>query len=175
MTRFAFFVGAAIVAFAPQPDGIIRLKPSDFRQLPVSVRRNLDRRGCTIPQHPRKTAPHNVISGSFIASGSRDWAVLCSVKGSSRILIYRNGSASRVDSLGRMRDSIFLQDAGNGVMEFSRKIDIASPKSIGDRAKASGAPRLALDHDGIDDGPMEKASTVRYYRRGKWQELLGST
>ena len=165
---------AGLATLLPQGDGIIRLKPREFRQLPAAVRRDLDRRGCTIPQYPQKIAPHNVISGSFIANGSRDWAVLCSVRGSSRILVYRGGGASRVDSMARMRDSVFLQDAGNGIMQFSRKIEIAEPKSIVDRAKAYGGPKPPpLDHDGINDGFAEKASTIRYYYRRKWLDLQG--
>jgi len=166
---------AAMTALAHQGDGVIRLKPREFRQLPAAVRRDLDRRGCTIPQWPGKTAPHNVITGSFIANGSRDWAVLCSVNGSSRILIYRNGGATKVDSMATRVDADFMQGGSDGVMQFSRKIDIATPKSIADHAKAYGGPKPpALDHDGIDDGFTGKASTTRYYYRGKWMELQGA-
>ena len=57
--RLAFIAaGAALLGLSPQGDGIIRLKPSDFRQLPAAVRRDLDRRDCRIPQMPDKTAPH---------------------------------------------------------------------------------------------------------------------
>src|SRR4051812_23859657 len=137
------FAGLSAAAFAlwPQGDGIIRLKPGEFRQLPVVVRRDLEKRGCTIPQYPGKTAPHNVISGSFIAAGSNDWAVLCSVRGRSRILVYRNGAASRVDSLRKADDSAYLQPGAKGVMEFDRKVVLAGPKSVGDRAKENAAPR----------------------------------
>jgi hypothetical protein len=167
-------LSAAGLAHA-QGDGVIRLKPREFGQLPPAVRRDLERRGCTIPQWPGKTAPHNVVSGSFIASGSRDWAVLCSVKALSRILIYRNGAIGRVDSLAWRDDSGFLQSNRNGVLEFSRKIDIASAKSIAEVAKASRGPKPPpLDHQGINDGYMDKASVVWFYSRGKWLELQGA-
>lgn len=161
-------------ALTQQGDGIIRLKPREFRQLPAAVRRNLDARGCTIPQHPGKLAPHNVIAGSFIAKGSRDWAVLCSVNGTSRILVYRNGAANRVDSISRIPDSTFLQPNASGVMEFSRKIEIATPKDIADHAKTIGVAKPSLDHDGIDDGFIDKASMKVFYSRGKWRELQGA-
>jgi len=173
--RILPLVLAATLAQQPQGDGVIRLKPREFRQLPASVRRSLDARGCTIPQYPGKLAPHNVITGSFIAKGSRDWAVLCSVDGTSRILVYRNGTASKVDSLARLPDSGFLQPNASGVTEFSRKIEIATPKYIADQAKAYGTAKPAnLDHEGIDDGYMDKASTVLFYSRGKWRELQGA-
>jgi hypothetical protein len=176
MTRLAVVLAATLLPFATgaqslRGDGVIRLKPGDFRQLPSAVRRSLERRGCTIPQNPRKTAPHNVIAGSFISSGSRDWAVLCSVRHRSRILVYRNGSASRVDSMALIDDSAFMQDGGNGVVEFSRKIDIATPKNIDEAGKAAGSKPPALNHDGIDDGFIEQASTIRYYYRGKWRTV----
>lgn len=175
MKSVALIVAAAMAAFAPQGDGIIRLKPQEFRQLPSAVRRNLDTRGCTIPQWPGAHAPHNVINGSFISNGSRDWAVLCSIKGVSRILVYRDGSAKRVDSLAVRSDATFMQSEANGVMQFSRKIDIATPKYIRDHAEAYSGPKPPpLDHNGIDDGFMDKASTILYYSRGKWRELQGA-
>jgi hypothetical protein len=46
---------------------------------------------------------------------------------------------------------------------------------------AAGAVVLALtftppplDHDGIDDGVVEKGSSVWYWYRGRWLELTGS-
>ena len=134
---------------------------------------DLDRRRCLIPQTPYKPAPHNVIAGSFIATGSRDWAVLCSVKGESRVLVYRGGTTTRIDSVGRMKDSSFVRPGESGAPEFSRKLDVMTAKSIADRAKERQGPKLpALDHDGIDDGFVGKTST-RYYSRGRWIALPG--
>ena len=167
--------GIATLGNTRQGDGIVRLKPSDFRQLPSAVRRDLDRRRCLIPQIPQKTAPHNVIAGSFIATGSRDWAVLCSIRGQSRILVYRAGKTTKVDSLARMSDSSFMQSDVNDVMVFSRKLDVATAKGIGDRMKErKDLKPPPLNHDGIDDGFMDKASTTRYYSRGRWLELPGA-
>ena len=173
--RFMVLASACLLVLPPQGDGIIRLKPGDFRQLPAAVRRDLDRRGCRIPQLPDKAAPHNVISGSFVATGSRDWAVLCSVKGSSRVLVYRSGGATRVDSIARRPDQEYVQTGPNGAPQFSRRIYIAEAKAIAEEAKTHGGPKPPpLDHDGIGDAFMEKASTIRYYHRGKWMELPGA-
>jgi hypothetical protein len=172
MTPAVLILTAALAAFSPQGDGIIRLKPRDFRQLPSAVRKNLEKRGCTVPQYPGGTAPHNVINGSFIAKGSRDWAVLCSIKGVSRILVYRGGSAKRVDSLASHPDAGFMQRTESGVVQFSRKIEIATPKIIADRAKASGMTKPPpVDHHAIEDGSLENVSTIHYYYRAKWREL----
>ena len=161
----------AILGAAQQGDGIIRLKPSDFRQLPSAVRRNLNARGCTVPQYPQAAAPHNVLTGSFTARGSRDWAVLCSVKGVSRILVYRGGSTKRVDSLAVLPDAQFMQRTSSGVVEFSRRIGTATPKNIVDHAAANGIPKPPkLAYDGIDDWHVEKTSTLLYFYRGKWRE-----
>jgi hypothetical protein len=174
MRWLAMLACAGVLAHA-QGDGVIRLKPREFRQLPPAVRRDLERRGCTIPQFPGKTAPHNVISGSFIASGSRDWAVLCSVNAVSRILVYRNGAAGRVDSLARQSDAGFLQSNAEGVMEFSRKLDIAESRTVAEAAQASGGPKpQPLDHSGIGDGFIDKAAITWYYSRGKWLKLSGA-
>jgi hypothetical protein len=160
---------------ALQGDGVIRLKPSEFRQLPPAVRRDLDRRRCTIPQTSGRTAPHNVLTGSFVAHGSRDWAVLCSIAGESRILVYRGGSTRRVDSLAAMPDSAFIRRDEQGVRQFSRKIDMTDAKAVSDLARSSGDMKPpTADHDAILDGTVGSASTMHYYRRGKWVRLAGA-
>jgi hypothetical protein len=70
---------------------VVRLPPSAFPALPAGIVRELQRRGCTIPQAYFKT-PNNVASGQFAHPGQRDWAVLCSIKGASSILVFWNGS-----------------------------------------------------------------------------------
>src|ERR1700722_1679434 len=67
---------------------IVKLPPTAFTELPRNVVRELERRGCTIPQEAFTKKPHNVIKGAFAKPGQLDWAVLCSVKGVSMILIF---------------------------------------------------------------------------------------
>jgi hypothetical protein len=171
MKAVVLIISALVAASAPQGDGVIRLKPSDFRQLPSAVRRNLNARGCTVPQSPQAAAPHNVITGSFTASASRDWVVLCSVKGVSRLLVYRGGSTKRIDSLAALPDAGFMHRSSSGVVEFSRRIGTATPKNIVDHAAANGIPKPPkLTYDGIDDWYVEKTSRIHYFYRGKWRE-----
>jgi len=60
---------------------IARLAPTAFLELPRTVVRELQRRGCTVPQEAFTKKPHYVIRGEFAKSSQTDWAVLCSVKG----------------------------------------------------------------------------------------------
>lgn len=58
---------------------VTRLPPSAFPEMPTNIRRELERRGCTIPKVWADKRPHNVIKGEFTGKGQTDWAVLLSV------------------------------------------------------------------------------------------------
>jgi hypothetical protein len=156
---------------------IRRLHPSAFPQLPKNVSENLQARGCTIPQTYASAKPHNVIRGQFIRRGQTDWAVLCSRNAVSSILIFWRGSDKRVSEIEKLPDKNRLQTIGNGQIGYSRAIHTVGKKYIMDHYnayKASGAPEPPpIDHEGVDDGFLEKASDVHYYYRGKWLKLKG--
>jgi len=125
-----------------------RLLPSAFPILPAAVRADLERRGCTIPQPYGAKSPENVIAGAFTRKGDIDWAVLCSIRRISTILIYREGSVHNVDRLERFPDSTFLQvvayDAGGNPMPgYSRAIGRADAKQslITPRTSVAPTPR----------------------------------
>jgi hypothetical protein len=162
---------------------IVRLPPSAFTELPIPIQKDLTDRNCTIPQVYDYAGgqPRNVISGSFQDSHRSDWAVLCSIASQSRILIYKAGSATDVyevpKSLGPDSDSI------QGGLGFSRIIDTAGPEMIrsykqesarlsGENA-SDGSPSPPIEHDGIEDGLYEKASSVLYWHDGDWLVLPG--
>ncbi len=67
--------------------------PSSFIELPSEIIGELDRRQCTIPQVDRSPRSHNVIKGSFTGQGQTDWAVLCSHRGESSILVFKGESS----------------------------------------------------------------------------------
>lgn len=157
----------------------VRVAPARFPQLPAAVRSDLERRGCRIPQSAESAtaAPlHNVIHGAFIAPSSNDWAVLCSVRDTSRLLVYRAGATATVDSLGKSADRDFLQGIGGDLIGYSRRISVAVPASIRDYAKAfdGPAPPKSLDHAGIEDAFVGKASAISYFHQGKWLTLQGA-
>ena len=101
---------------------VVRLPPSAFAGLPDSVARDLERRGCTVPQpwEGFATQPANVISGEFRKPGQTDWAVLCSVEGATSLLIFWNGSADQVERIGEpSSDRGGLQGVRGGEIGYS--------------------------------------------------------
>lgn len=154
---------------------IVRLPPTAFPELPHRVVQELQRRGCTIPQTPYSKGPHNIIKGQFSKPGQTDWAVLCSVKGVSAILVFWNGSAKNPAELAPMEDRIFLQGISAEQSTFSRGIGAAGKDFIVRHYDAYGGPKPPLiDHLGIEDSFIEKASEVWYFFGGKWLKLTGA-
>lgn len=108
--------------FQKADNQIIRLPSSSFLALPSRIRRELDRRGCSIPQVSGASKPGNTIKGSFVQSGEIDSAVLCSVNRTASILIFRYSSADGVVELAREADINKLQGEGSGQIGYSRAI-----------------------------------------------------
>ena len=152
-----------------------RIQPSSFVELPTAIRTDLERRGCTIPQTYAANRRENVIRGRFTSANGTDWAVLCSINRESSILVYRGGEPTDVAELARQADRDFLQTInGAGTIGFSREIDVAGVVFIRDRNKLTeGTSVPPIDHEGIDDVFIEKASVVWYWHDGRWLTLLG--
>jgi hypothetical protein len=150
-----------------------RLLPSAFRDLPLAVRADLERRGCTIPQTYATRAPHNVVRGEFSGPGQIDWAVLCSRKRASAIVVFRNGDTKDVAEIAERPDADSLQDIGSARIGFSREISVASQNYIREHQNGGPEPR-PLTHAGINDAFLEKASIVWYWHQGQWLKLLGA-
>jgi hypothetical protein len=139
------------------------------------VRDYLERRRCTIPQSVFDKTPHNVIRGRFMSATRTDIAVLCSVDRASTVLVFRGGATSEVSELARHPDEVFLQVVNPGVVGYSRALGVADPRYIREHHAALGGPQPPpLDHDGINDIFVEKASVVWYWYRGKWLQLQGA-
>ncbi len=155
---------------------IVRLAPTAFSHLPPPIIGHLRSRGCAIPQSFGRSEPHNVISGEFASRGQMDWAVLCSRNGASSILVFWGGSARRVAEIAASPDSAFLQTIdGNGNIGYSRAISAVNEAYIRAQYREYGGRRPPrLEHQGINDAFVEKASVVRYYHRGRWLELPGA-
>jgi hypothetical protein len=154
---------------------ITRLPPSAFPELPIKINQELERRGCTIPQVPSDKKPHNVISGEFTGKGRTDWAVLCSLNRVSTILIFRNASEREPLEIAPQADADSLQRGGGTAIEYSRAIEPVGREYILKHYRAYGGPApAAIDHQGINDSFVGKASVVRYFYAGKWLELTGA-
>ena len=154
----------------------VRLKPAGFDRLPPQVRQELERRGCLVPQSYSDRDPHNVVRGRFTSGAQTDIAVLCSRQRVSTILVFRGGTTTVVSELARRPDADFLQIvAAGGVVGFSRAVGVADPKYIQEHHQRYGGPTPPrLDHDGINDIFVGKASVVWYWSGGKWLQLQGA-
>ena len=154
---------------------IVRLAPTAFPELPAAIVHELQRRGCTIPQTAFTKTPGNVTRGKFANPEQLDWAVLCSVKGVSTILVFWNGAGSDPAAIAPMEDRNFLQGISPGQIGYSREITAVRRDFILRRHRVYGGPKPPpIDHEGIDDAFVEKASTTWYFYKGKWMKLTGS-
>jgi hypothetical protein len=151
----------------------VRLKPSAFLEVSAPVRAELERRGCVVPQSYSNKVPHNVVRGRFTSSTQTDLAVLCSKDLVSSILVFRGGSTASVAELAKRPDADFLQVvASGGVVGYSRALRAADPTSIREHYQRYGRPKPPLlDHDGLEDIFVGKASVVWYWHGGRWLQL----
>jgi len=154
---------------------VVRLAPSSFSQLPKTVREELERRNCTIPQVWGAHQPVNVIYGEFLKKGQKDWAVLCSVRLKSSILVLPEKSPQTAFKLEEEEDLNMLQGIGDGKIGYSREIMPVGEAFIREHYKDNGGPKPPpIDHLGINDAFAEKGSVVLYYYQNKWLHLTGS-
>jgi hypothetical protein len=154
---------------------IVRLAPAAFPEMPARVVREARRRGCTVPQTPYTRKPHNVIQGEFAKPGQTDWAVLCSVKGTSTILVFWDGSERNPAAIAPMVDRNFLQTINSNEPGFSRGISPVGREFIVRHYGAYGGPKPpSIDHQGINDAFVEKASVVWCFYGGHWLKLTGA-
>lgn len=157
-------------------EATLRLNPSAFSQLPKSIVSFLEKRGCTVPQSYGRSEPHNVIRGQFARNGPFDWAVLCSRRRVSSILVFWNGSTKSVDKMASFADKDFLQTIdGDGRIGFSRSINVVGKNYILEHYRDYGGRKPPpIEHQGINDAFVEKASSVRYFYRKRWLNLQGA-
>lgn len=157
------------------------LSPDSFPNLPKPVRDSLVSRSCQIPVPGADRA--NVITGAFTAKGAVEWAVLCSVRDTSQILIFNARNGTLVDSLNRSGDSGWIQGNGNNTKLFSRfiavvpmsQLNIVPADTTSEDVVYYGAflPK-PIDHDGIDQAFLDKASTTFYFAQGHWIKVGSS-
>ena len=154
---------------------ILRLPPAAFSELPSNIVRDLQRRGCAIPQTAFMKQRHNVVKGEFAKPGQTDWAVLCSVRGRSSILVFWNGSESNPAAIASIDDRNCLQGITAAEIGFSRGVSAVGRDFIMRHYKAyGGLVPPPIDHHGIDDAFIEKASATWFFHSGMWLKLTGS-
>jgi hypothetical protein len=139
------------------------------------VVKELERRGCNIPQEFFAKKPNNVVKGAFARPGELDWAVLCSIKGVSTILVFWNGSEKNPAAIAPIEDRTFLQVVTNEKIGYSRGIGPVGRDFIMRHFKAYGGPKPPpIDHQGIDNAYVGKASVTWYFYSGRWLTLTGA-
>src|SRR5437867_3274562 len=165
----------AAVLFAQTPQArIVQLSPAAIPGLPANLVKELERRGCTIPQEAPTKKSSNVIKGAFAKPGQTDWAALCSVNGVSTILVFWKGSEKNPAAIAPMEDRIYIQGFKKDGFSSSRGIRTVAKDFIRRHHDTYGGPRLPrIDHQGIDDMFVGKASVVWYYYNGQWSKLAG--
>ncbi len=137
------------------------LEPKQVRELPALIKADLEKRGCKIPTFTRWDARHNVIQGQFLKPGQRDWAVLCRHQDKSSILIYPGSATADVQTVrSEAHDPHRIMHT---ITAF-----VLQKRAIRDKLTES-LPQF--DHDGIEDGPIQKSAIVLYYRDGEWIEF----
>ena len=153
-----------------------RLPPIALHQLPKRVVRSLQARGCKIPQTDLEPRPNNVIRGEFAKKGQTDWAVLCSRGGASSILVFWGGSTKAPTELAKAPDDAYWLGNAREGFHYYRQLMVADRDYIlvHYREYGRGQPVPPINHDGIDDGFLEKGSEVYYRYRGKWVSLPGA-
>jgi hypothetical protein len=170
-------IGQAGAQRAFVSDSVRRLPPSAFAQLPDGVRRDLAARACWIPQPSHARVSQNVVRGAFTAAGRREWAVICSVRDTSQILIYRSGPAHTarvVDSLARAADRHWVEEMADGQWGYGRLIRTLPPRLVRRwRADLDGHPiPQPIDHDALELVFIEKAAEAFYFAGGRWYRQL---
>jgi len=146
--------------FARGEREIVRVAPIYFLHMPSAIRDVLEERGCTIPQTWGEKWPANAVHGHFVGATSDDWAVLCSVKGSSSVVVISGGKV--VASLGRSADREHVAGILPGRAVFERSINRAAASEIRRR------------HDGIEDWFKSNVSEIHYFNGTKWIVLPGA-
>lgn len=157
----------ATAAGKPVPYRIRLLPLSSFPALPAEVVVELSSRGCMIPQSFEAKQPENVIHGAFRASGSSDWAVLCSADGTTTLYVFFTGQWDAPTALRSQPDTAWLgANPGESVLGSAWGIALRSAGQL--RASPELRHLLAIDHDAIDDARLERTLAIHYYEGGKW-------
>jgi hypothetical protein len=148
------------------------LPVSSYPNLPLDVAGQLTDLGCLIPQTYQARRPENVVHASLQQAGSSDWAVLCSIQGTVRLLVFFGGAPGQSATLASAPETARLQPHyGTQVLGFNWGIDPASPDAIR-QAQIGLAPRPArLDHDALADSDVDRKTIYHFFRNGSWSLL----
>jgi len=167
---------AASLPSAGSPaDSIRYLTIDSFPDLPRAVRKELAERGCIVPQASFPRTPHSVVKGEFAARGQTDWAALCTRGDTADIVVVWGGPITCPTPLAPAALQHQMQRIAANETGYSRALFAASVQYIVEHDREHTAPRpAAIDHSGINDAFVGKASSIHYCYNGKWFLLPGA-
>jgi hypothetical protein len=164
--------GNAVVDGSSVPYLIRRLPVSSFPELPAQIADVLNQRGCTIPQTYEAHRPENVLHASLEKSGASDWAVLCSARGITSLLVFFDGAPQKPTVLASAPEKSRLQaQAAGKPFGFNWGIDPASPQSVHEAQVSVGHRSSLLDHDALADSVIDHRTIYHFYSNGRWTLL----
>lgn len=154
---------------------IRRLTVEAFPQLPTTIAATLGARHCTVPQPTPAGSPRNVIRGDFFSPGQPAWAVLCSVNDATSLLVFRDANDADPHVLNTQLDRLHLQSINDNQVGYSREITAVGRDFIVTHYRSYGGPEPpSIDHQGVDDAFLGKASMTWYFHQGRWRQLQGA-
>ena len=155
--------------------GIRRLPVEAFPDLPAAVAGVLRARNCRVPQPSPDGATRNLIRGEFFAKGEAGWAVFCSANNSTALLAFRNDRDTNPVTVDTSEDRSYMQGPDGKEPGYARQITAVGRDFIMRHYRGYGGPQPPpIDHHGIDDAFLEKASITWYFNNGKWLRLQGA-
>jgi hypothetical protein len=148
------------------------LPVSSFPALPAAVATELNQRDCLIPQTYDAHGPENVIRGSFSRAGSKDWAVLCSVRGTVSLLVFFQGTEQSPTVLSTATETTRLEwNGSSSKMEFAWGIDTATPELVHEAQTSMRHRPERIDHDAIASSTVNGETVYRFYTGSAWTFL----
>ncbi len=165
-------IGTCASSYSEEKKGVY-VDPEQVKGLPSNIVKELKKLDCLIPQGILDHT--NAIKGEFAIKGQKDWAVLCSTNGKSRIHIFWGGANRCPSVIAEESDEEYLYRQSNDAWEYYRGLGKVGEKFIIEHYEAYGGPKPPpITHDAIDDRWLEKASVVHYCHQGKWLKLTGA-
>ena len=165
--------GTVSVSGKEVPYVIRRLPVSSFPQLPEPIATELEKLGCMIPQTYEAHRPENVVEGSFERTGSSDWAVLCSTRGTAKLMVFFGSALESGPTVlaTEPETARLVRHDPTDVMGFAWGIDPATPQQVREAQSGMQHRGPRLDHDAVADTFVEKATVYHFFARNSWEVI----
>jgi hypothetical protein len=157
---------------------VYRLAPDSIPTLPKPVVATLRKRDCMVPQVGRGDVS-NAVAGAFTRKGVVEWAVFCSVRDTSQILILNAESGAVVDSAEKTPDLPFIESEDGMFWVVGETVTLESAETLNGKPDSAAFEPVdyaavfpkPIDHDGIGHWFNDKGGDVLYSAHGKWYQV----